>query len=1112
MGNSAILSVYGTKEEGSRISFVSPYFTQNITMPEGSEMWGLAELVANARTLSLYGLFGTSEFLEALNQAEKYLKTNGIPVCGMESVPDDIVVLGENHLASITPDISYYNGSNSMPVTNESITYLTDGNINTAATLDNVTVGNGRYLDVTYGLGSYVDIEKILISVLNTDEMGSYEIYFGEEKDNIYNSQNCLLNASSDITQGSGQVLSLYSEINASYIGFRFTEAPINLNISELGIYGEKSDYKTEIGNFSNAKIQSIGKNILSLQRVDPKIRINGNKTANPSGYASSSLYDNNTSTGYAIPNAAWNEGEDESKYADIYFDLGSSYKINKLSISHWAELYLQSGAFEIYVSKTIGELFLASSSVLKYDNSSDSENGTTDSQLFSFAEGKEPIGRFVCFRIRCSVSDWQNAAKRYPGLLYVRITELGVYGEKYTPPAKPTNLLSHVPLSIYRTEGTNHIALDDKEITPEDVKKLYDGDRINDVLINTNGGELDFIFNLCGSMKLDEFNVYASEKQMVRLKVYAAETEDELWEETALAYDSGNMGIVSEFVKELKSQVSARFLRYSITVSGSVLNVTEFEAIGMDDQALIYRNLTLENDSAVSVYSMNYKTGFFRTVQQNENKLYARPMMYKSYMTDGDISSVFDIYSAKYGESSIDIVVDLGSLHSVDSIIMRAGSDSNHWPENMSVYVSENEDKVVSQKATPVYSFNKKAKDGVYAYESSPKYARYVRFQITKSIHPYINTYMLAVISEIEVNGLAVSGSIAEDVGAVLSFTDANTNIKVNIMQKDDNDVYGDVSGIDVKPYNYKLSEKKSLEPYSMMLYGNKYQIKLLDRNGKEVKDIGGRQITVFLPFTKDLDVTEAYVAYMDDGIATILETSVYEKRVSAVLNNPSELTLGVAGFVIQYPDGYFVDDEDEDYNNPSVVSTAVDNSIESHNTIEEIIEDDVTITDDNTGIKAVYSVGELPEGATLSVTRANKSVLPKVITKYLSSNQYIAYNIEFVAEGVSVEPNGMVQIVIPVPNSMTAENCKIYFFGSGITDMNAQIENGELSFYTDQSGVYMITDTDLSTISIVKNKSDGSIKPPYALIIGGALAGIVVIAGVILLIVLIKRRKKMY
>ena len=61
---------------------------------------------------------------------------------------------------------------------------------------------------------------------------------------------------------------------------------------------------------------------------------------------------------------------------------------------------YLENGAYEIYVSKDIDDLFKAESLVFAYDNMSDSKNGTSYSQLISFTDNKPVIFQFQGLRI----------------------------------------------------------------------------------------------------------------------------------------------------------------------------------------------------------------------------------------------------------------------------------------------------------------------------------------------------------------------------------------------------------------------------------------------------------------------------------------------------------------------------------------------------------------------------------------------------------------------------------------------------------------------------------------------------------------------------------------
>ena len=370
------------------------------------------------------------------------------------------------------------------------------------------------------------------------------------------------------------------------------------------GIYGEEltSRYALTYGDFSSNMMKGIGYNLLSKDRVDLSVKINGASTA--SSGKKSDLYDFNSATGYAVSSASWNTGEDSSKYCDIYYDLGDIYRINKLFINHWAQKYLENGAYEVYVSNSVKDLFNAESKVFEYDNRANSKNGTSVSQLIEFLNENRPVGRYVSFRVTCPFSDYQNAKISFKGLLYLRVSELGVYGERLALP-------------------------------------------------KTN-----------------------------------------------------------------------------------------------------YQNL-LNDKSDVSIYTMNYSNKTFTTVGDYENKQYSH-LMLKSYISDGNPNTVYDIYAGKYGESSIDIVVNLGDSLVVDELILKGGSDENHWPEEMKLYVGYSYSDVCSADSIAIHTFNQKTADGVYSYKMAPKDVCYIRFQITKAVHPDYVAHMLAVISEIEIMGYA--------------------------------------------------------------------------------------------------------------------------------------------------------------------------------------------------------------------------------------------------------------------------------------------------------------------------------------------------------------------
>lgn len=217
--------------------------------------------------------------------------------------------------------------------------------------------------------------------------------------------------------------------------GFQeFKNAIDNINYGVSAEY-EIGDFTTEIGDFTTDKISSLGNNLL-IDKIDTTgaitsktafVRINGVQT---SGGNYSLLCDGKLNEGYII---AKNVRKEENVTFDIFYDLGGIYKLDGFLFNSAELKFLITGKYEIFVSQTADELFSENRKVISYDNMSDSLIGSTVSQKFTYNAPKELLGKFVCFRITVPVNDWETAADRFPGLLYPRLTELGVYGEKYT-------------------------------------------------------------------------------------------------------------------------------------------------------------------------------------------------------------------------------------------------------------------------------------------------------------------------------------------------------------------------------------------------------------------------------------------------------------------------------------------------------------------------------------------------------------------------------------------------------------------------------------------------------------------------------------------------------
>lgn len=1101
IGNSIILWFNST--EVNNIVIGDFVFYKNKALPEDSGSWSLAKWVINAKALDTTNCLNTEDLKTAIAEAEAYIEEKSIPYADILEVPEDLSTLGDNILAGISPTINYFNGTKKSLVTVESAKTLTDGDKTTALEIKNLNGTMGSYIEISYLLGGFASIKNIVAVLPENAKLGTYKIYTSQKHSELFDSKNCDIKMLNEETEASEQLLVPYKESQFTSIGIRFTvDDAKSFALAELGVYGEKTEVAVDIGKYSNNEFKAIGFNLLSTAPA-PKIRVNGVNTQNTGNYDYRNLFDCYSDKGWANPVASWNDGPDHS-VCDVFYDLGSTHKINKLLLNSWDEIYLQVGLYEIYVANSVSELFLSSNKVITYDNGVNGDKPTTVTQLFRFAEGEEVIGRYVGFRILCGINNYELAKKRWPGLLYLRLTELGVYGEKYTLPAKPTNMLSHIPTDVYRVDAKeNSVKISDKELTAEKIKVLYDGNYNNSVSIATGGKRLDFVFNLCGEMQIDALNFYADSAQIMQIEVYSGEDVEATYDKANLVYTTKSSVPFNKLEKILEKSVKTRFLRYAVTVLGGTLDVKEIEAIGMDNQKLTYRNLLLENSNTIKIMSFNYKTKGFKNVQEHENKYYASIQQFKRNMTDGDAMTVYDIYAAKQGESSIDVVVDLGSLHSVDSLKLKAGSDENHWPSYMKVYIGSTEKDVTDADAIVDYEFKAKSSNGVYACDFAPQYARYIRFQITKSKNPYLNEHMLAVISELEVYGLSVSGVQAADANAVLSFTDPNTNIKVNILKLDDNDVYTEAKTLRVTPLKPDIADKNALKEHYMMIYGKKYLIELLDRDGKVLEDLGGRKVSVFLPVEDGLTLYTAFVASSNNGSVSVVETFQETERVYATFESVKALQVMQVGFVTEFPEGYF---------------TEIVNMQEVIHNPTQTVSTERTIVDKESGIKVVYKKGVLPEDVTIKVEKLGKEILPDILAKQFDDSDFVAYKLTFMSKGEIVVPKESVRIIFPTPEGMDASKCKIYSIPDdrkSMMDMKAIVDSGNLSIFTLDGGNFMIADSEFDTtsskeITTIKKGQKGTSPSDYTWIIIEAVVAVVVLVTAAGITIFIIRKRK--
>ncbi len=105
------------------------------------------------------------------------------------------------------------------------------------------------------------------------------------------------------------------------------------------------------------------------------------------------------------------------------------------------------------------------------------------------------------------------------------------------------------------------------------------------------------------------------------------------------------------------------------------------------------------------------------------------------------------------------------------------------------------------------------------------------------------------------------------------------------------------------------------------------------------------------------------------------------------------------------------------------------------------------------------VNTVGNMAEGAVLQTFKVSSD---DSLAQYLgdTGNRYYLYNISFVKNDETVQPNGKVQVKIPIPKGMDASSCTVYRKEeSGFwTPLHAYVDGKYLVFETDHFSLYGI------------------------------------------------------
>lgn len=902
----------------SLLTFGSVIATVSASVPEQYDSWNLAECVFAAKQVDIADYDNTTAFEACLAAAEESVNASGFKayteeVGGLDSLMPD--KLDGNILKNETPVINYYNGDEAKELTAAEIGVLNDGSADNEISFSECKYsGNGEYTDFIYKLNEIAHISRIML--INSAEQkyrtDKYEIFVGDKLDTLISEENCAVSFE-NVSRAEVNTFNFDTALNlsGSYVALRIKAPAASatgdnniVRLREFGIYGTTAPYEVETGAFNSQKMTNIGKNL--LEGVQPQLKANGAKK--PWIYGNiDRLTDCDNSTATGINPIYWRS--EDGYYVDIYYDLGDLFLIDKFFLhSFWnseskQKQYL-TGKYDIYVSEEMFSLFYDESKVLSYDNMGEARKDSTVCQLFDMAGGGV-VGRYVAFRITMPVNNYEYAKQWGDEHVYVRLTELGVYGVPYVKPVYQINLAEHIPVELYRTDASGkHTAIGEDEITGTQIGMLYDGDYTAPVNINRNGAQVDVILNLCANLKLDAVGFRTLANSVKRMKVYATNVYDNIWDEDTLIYSYNSENPVQNYIrKDFNSQIRARYLRFSIIDTvGNAVDITEIEALGLSNQSRSYYNLALSNENNIGVYYQN-KESYRTTFAPNSTKRWAGGIdnyFEYGYIADGDYDTHYDFLGGKNNIESINLVIDLEKLIAIDRISILAGSNYKYWPSKLNFYADDDQKAIFAEDSKPIKSFTELSDDGNYEYTFASKLARFVRIEILETHNPYYRDMIMAVISEIAVNGIGVSSNTAGD--SVYSYHDSASGITLDVLTKYENDLYEKIQGISFNKRPATAEEKAQTAEYGIKFDSDIYIAQMLDSKGNPINDIDGRTVRVRIPVKDNVSIDSSYVAINDHGDIRLAEQTVEEIDgnfyLTVYFTDPSNILFAVASF----------------------------------------------------------------------------------------------------------------------------------------------------------------------------------------------------------------------
>ncbi|MBQ8203841.1 MAG: hypothetical protein IJZ75_06135 [Clostridia bacterium] len=908
-------------------------------LPDGNESWTLSDWIYAVSNIDYVKYKGAEAFEEALEYAievrDRLQVGRGVNLSvyddGASADVDAATLGGTNILESLIPVIEHSaDGNTKNEVASAAPELFTDG--------DSVTVGSvtgldnsdeASFTDFTYQFAGAGNITDLFIYNDNANIADKYYIYVADTRSELFTQANLLV----PYTNEEGKLVQRFNfdgkpNVSGMYLGIRVFGDTDSVSFAEFKAYGEVIAYDLEKGNFSNSKIESIGENLLvgKTPKIKTALKFDWSSFfGSNSKYKPEMLTDTDNTTPIAVYGSYIIKEKEDSISVHFYYDLGTTYTIDKLFINHWDNKGLETGKYEIYASRDVNSLFMSRNMLLSYDNTAEGPNETTVSQLFTLKN--EVIARYISFHITYPISDWDycETQANYGGNYGIRLSEFGVYGTEWVKPYALVNLTSHVPMDVFRTDANGVTKeVGDSEYNGIEHQSTYDGNNATFADIKIKDGEtLNFVYNLAAEMTLEEICMKLGVASVKRMNIYASTVEDAIWESSSLIY-SENDGLGETYFGKgfAGSPIKARYIRFEILENdGEDLIIDEMSAIGGNDQEFTYMNLVEENPESASFYLQDKATGSFAGATEHGNKWLGswsswngKYPLRKAFDNDND--SVYDLFGGKNGEESVNILLDLGTLNAIDDITLVGGSTKDYWPDELNFYFGDDSVALFDKDAKPAKSWTQSVDDAYFTYEFVPQVAQYVRIEFLRGENEVYSQYfdhIGAIIGEIQVNGLELKSRAVNGIAATV--VDEATGIKAEILALRDNDVYDTIQDIMVIKRAATTEETASAKESGLKVATDVYEIYFLDVNGDIVTDTGGREVAIYLPESLYSTTEDIFVLQSEYGGLSMIEFDNVEGYYKTVVADISSALAFALGYMVE--EEFEPSEDTEDTNN---------------------------------------------------------------------------------------------------------------------------------------------------------------------------------------------------